>query len=156
MRVWQAAGILLVLGALSAESQTRPVVAPEAAGPQSASDSLLKWRRAPFPRCADGTTNCEMFEVALVELITRPEIWHGRRVAVSGYLHLEFEGDALYLSRTPRRFREALWFDTEGLDPALLRRVNDREVRVIGTFDASAHGHMGLFAGMLTQVTWIR
>jgi hypothetical protein len=156
MRAWRAAGLLLTAGLLIASASTRAVPAPNLAVAEPAIDSLLKWRRAPFPLCADGTSDCEMFEVALVELLTRPEVWHGRRVAVSGYLHLEFEGNALYTSKDPRRVREALWFDTQGLDEALLRGVNDHEVRVVGTFDASAHGHLGLFAGTLTRVNWLR
>ena len=35
--------------------------------------------------------------VSLVKLIANPEKYNGKRIQVIGYLHLEFEGNAIYL-----------------------------------------------------------
>ncbi len=152
MRAGQLVGPLLALAVIGAAGAGSSPAEPQPSVEQERIDSLLAWRRAGFPLCADGTTNCEMFEVALVELIARPEVWNNRRVAVRGHLHLEFEGNALYVSNAPRRYSEAVWFDTRGVSPELQRHFNDRDVRVIGTFRAGRRGHMGLFAGTLEQI----
>ncbi len=151
MSVRQLLGPLLALVVIVAAAASSPLRVPQSVE-QERIDSLLTWRRAGFPLCADGSANCEMFEVALTELITRPEVWNNRRVAVRGHLHLEFEGNALYASNAPRRYSEAVWFDTRGVSEDLQRELNNRDVRVIGTFRAAKRGHMGLFAGTLEQI----
>jgi len=39
------------------------------------------------------------YNVSIIRLIASPEKYDGKRVAVRGFLRLEFEGDALYLHR---------------------------------------------------------
>ena len=53
----------------------------------------------PAERCGglDSSESEPVCRVSLVELLTRPEVYSGRQVEVVGWLHLEFEGDALYL-----------------------------------------------------------
>jgi len=41
----------------------------------------------------------EYLEVSLIKLIATPEKYNGKRIQVIGYLHLEFEGNAIYLHK---------------------------------------------------------
>src|SRR5437879_10015201 len=57
---------------------------------------------------------CAMWGPSLVELLSRPEIYHGRRVRVIGFVNFAFEGNALYLSRGDWENgvrRNGLWID---------------------------------------------
>ena len=94
--------------------------------------------------------------ISLVQLIANPEKFDGKQVAVAGFLRLEMEGDALYLSRDDFLngvTKNAIWID---LTPELVKsrqQLNNRDVLLLGTFDASGHGHMGLFSGRMTNVS---
>lgn len=98
---------------------------------------------------------CTYF-VSIIELIARPELYHRQRVAVTGYLWLEFEGSAIYLSRDDQRYSitpNGLWVD---FAPNVLRRgtrYSGRFVSIIGTFNAESHGHMGLWSGTIENIT---
>src|SRR5262245_37970159 len=54
------------------------------------------------------------YGVSIVELISRPELFHGKNVRVIGYVRLEFEGNAIYLSKESYDAgisRNGLWLD---------------------------------------------
>ena len=114
------------------------------AGPARAqtADSL----RPPCGATADGT-GC-VYTISLATLIARPELYDGLRVRVEGYIHFEFEGNALYVHRED--YREHL--STNSLFVRLResfqrdRRCNDRYVIVEGRFvrlaDGTVQGHI--------------
>src|SRR5688572_7915518 len=108
---------------------------PAAVGAQAV-DSL----RPPCGATADGT-GC-VYTISLSTLIARPELYDGLRVRVQGYIHFEFEGNALYVHREDYRehlssnslfvrLRESFQRD---------RRCNDRYVIVEGQFTRLADG----------------
>lgn len=41
----------------------------------------------------------EFQDVSVIQLISTPELFNGKDVRVIGFLHLEFEGDAVYVHR---------------------------------------------------------
>jgi hypothetical protein len=98
----------------------------------------------------------EPLHISLVQLIANPEKFDGKLVAVAGFLRLEMEGDALYLSRDDFLngvTKNAIWID---LTPELVKsrqQLNNRYVLLMGTFDASGHGHLGLFSGRMMNVS---
>jgi hypothetical protein len=93
--------------------------------------------------------------VTLLQLLADPDKFDGKQVAVIGYLHLQFEGDTL-------------WLHKEDFDHAIIGNMlsvvvtkdiekkrdelNDRYVLVVATFDAKDKGHMGLCSGTLKDV----
>ena len=96
----------------------------------------------------------------MVELIARPEVYHGRAVRVIGFVNFEFEGNGLYLSREDWQqsiYRNGLWIDaprsaqTESGRPA--PDLNQRYVIVEGTFNATHGGHLGAWSGAIEHVT---
>ena len=97
-----------------------------------------------------------MKSVSIVELIARPERNEARRVMVAGFLHLEFEGDALYLHIDDCKYhisKNAVWVSlSDDLRP-LAEKYNNRYVYLVGTFTAKRKGHCGLFSGELARIT---
>jgi hypothetical protein len=92
------------------------------------------------PEC-DGspTSTCTPRVMSLVQLLASPERFDGKRVRVIGFVHLEFEGDAVYLHRED--FERGLNPNglSVGFRPDLYRRgatFNDRYVLLEGTFRA--------------------
>jgi len=92
-------------------------------------------------------------DVSIVQLLATPEKFDGKLVRVIGFLCLAFEGDAVYLHREDfdhSLTQNALWVDVpEKRDESLSRKY----VLLEGTFDASDHGHMGLFGGAIHKIT---
>lgn len=93
--------------------------------------------------------------VSMVRLLASPEAYDGQTIQVTGFLVLEFENQALYLSRDVadlHLFAESVWVDfDEGLLPAAGGLAwNRHAVMLEGTFDADNRGHMGLFSGQLS------
>jgi hypothetical protein len=96
-------------------------------------------------------------EVSLVQLIATPERYDGKTVRLIGYLHLEFEGDAIYFHHedfVDGITKNAVWIDLpKDISPSETKAVNDHYVICTAKFVAGRHGHMGLFAGELEDVT---
>jgi len=108
----------------------------------------------------DAARRCVLWGPSLVELITRPEIYDGRRVRVVGWMNLAIEDSALYLSQTDWEnglTRSAVWIDPP---PNFLidrgptgPQPNRRYVIVEGIFKARRRGHMDRYSGALEAVT---
>jgi hypothetical protein len=112
-------------------------------------------------RCveADAAGACAVYGVSLVELIANPERFHGRVVSVRGYVRLEFEGNAIYLSKDSYESgsrRDALWLT---LAPSPLAEpgatYGPRYASVRGRFDAFDRGHFGMYSGAISEVSRI-
>ncbi len=99
-------------------------------------------------------------DVSLIQLIANPEAWDGKKVRLTGFLRLEFEGDAVYLHREDYEYsimRNALWINLpRDMVPNQRGAVNMHYVLCEAVFDAGRHGHMGLFSGALSQVSRIQ
>ena len=94
--------------------------------------------------------------VPLVRLIVLPEKHHGMTVRITGFVRIEFEGNALYLHQEDDAqglTDNGIWLDV----PEALRRnaaaVNGKYGIVEGVFDAKHQGHMGLWSGTIRKIT---
>jgi hypothetical protein len=97
--------------------------------------------------------------VSIVQLIATPEKYNGQGVLVGGFLRLEFEGNAIYLHEDDYRHRiyaNALWVNLDAKTAENSDKLNLRYAFIEGTFDASRHGHGGLFAGTINNITYAR
>ena len=89
--------------------------------------------------------------VSMVQLLANPESFNERRVAIGGFLSLEYEGSAIYLHADDFEHqlrKNALWVfipksqaDRECFD--------QRYVVVIGTVKSNFLGHMGAYSGSI-------
>ena len=89
-----------------------------------------------------------------MELIANPRTFDGLRVRVTGYLHLEFEGNGIYLHQddhTHGLYRNGLWVDF-ARNPPRPPACNRSYALIEGVFDAGDTGHMGLWSGAIHDV----
>ena len=106
--------------------------------------------------CAEVDENdrCLSYQVSLLELVARPELFDGKRVRVTGYVHLEFEGNALYLSRHDldhHQYANGVWVEFEtGLASKLCQ---DRYVIIEGRFSSEDRGHLGMWSGAIREIS---
>lgn len=106
----------------------------------------------PSPRSASGLQS-----VPLAQLIANSKQYHGKRVRVVGFCHLEFEGNGLYIQGADYFHgvtKHAVWLEVEE-SPEVLA-LNDGYVVVEGTFNAEQLGHLSMFSGFLGDVTRIQ
>lgn len=105
--------------------------------------------------------------VSMVELLSNPERYHGKRVLVQGYLHVGFEDSALYFSKEQADYgltKDALWVNykndlsltsmnsaKKGSKPDI-HYFNCKHVILIGIFNKDKMGHLSLFSGTLEDV----
>jgi hypothetical protein len=107
----------------------------------------------------NGVISSEDFNVSIVRLIAKPERYHERKVQVTGYMNLEFEGDAIYLHKEDcdqGLNKNGFWVTfSDKLDKKEINKLNKSYVLMEGTFNANRHGHMGLFGGEIYEITRI-
>lgn len=111
--------------------------------------------------CASGTCSASpqiqgVEQVSILQLIVTPERYDGKRVQVEGFLHLEFEGNVLYLSENDyihHLHKNGLWVTRNSVINDKVSKLNSRYVIVVGTFDASNKGHMSMNSGSLRDIS---
>lgn len=100
---------------------------------------------------ADG---CALYGVSMIELLADSKKYDGKRVRVVGYIHFEFEANGIYLHKEDEAnhlYLNGLWVSlADGISSA---NCQDTYALIEGTFEANKHGHMGLWNGMVSQVT---
>lgn len=107
----------------------------------------------------EGVISSEDFNVSIVRLIATPDRYHDRKVQVTGYMNLEFEGDAIYLHKEDYEkglTKNGFWVTfSDKLDRKEIIKLNKGYVLIEGKFDKDQHGHMGLFGGEIYEITRI-
>lgn len=95
--------------------------------------------------------------VSLIQLIANPQTYNNKRVQIIGFLHLEFEGDVIYLHKEDFQFgltKNGLWIDVpKDMTKEQMKTLNDQYVICSARFVAGMHGHMGLNSGELTDIS---
>jgi hypothetical protein len=96
-------------------------------------------------------------DVSMVQLIANPQAYDNKRVRIMGFLHLEFEGNVVYLHREDFDYvitKNALWVNIpKDMTREQMKAVNNFYVICTGRFRAGMHGHMGLNSGEMDEVT---
>lgn len=109
------------------------------------------------------------FDVSIISLIANPEKYDGKKVRISGFLHVQFEDSAIYLHKDDADHligENALWVDY-AKDPSLqpickekydasklmTKYFNGRYVLIEGVFNMKGRGHMGAFSGTIEDVS---
>jgi hypothetical protein len=95
----------------------------------------------------------EYLPVSIVNLLAAPERYNGRAVAVSGFVSLKFENEALYFHREDWQrglTRNAVWLVMNPNLRSTTKRSDRRYAKVQGVFSSAQAGHGGLFGGAVT------
>jgi hypothetical protein len=109
-----------------------------------------------LPAESHGSTRDDFLPVSLIQLIATPEQYDGQVVRVIGFVHIEFEGNAIYLHREDYEHNiigNALWLDhPECVTGAKGKPLISGYALVEGTFNAKNRGHMSLFSGAIVNI----
>lgn len=103
-----------------------------------------------------GAVRHDAIDVSMIRLIASPQEYAGKVIRVHGYLNVEFEGNAVYLHKedfTHALTSNALWIDAKPGIMNGLQQLSGQYVLLEGTFDASHHGHLGLYSGAIVNIT---
>ena len=102
------------------------------------------------------------FSPSFVDVLANPERFHGHRIRLEGFIHIEFEGNEIYFSKdhADRLMDEnalAVSFDKskvpfDGVGPTQFHR---KWVSVVGVFDKDGRGHMSRCSGALRDIEQI-
>jgi len=93
--------------------------------------------------------------VSLIQLIASPEKYEGKLVAITGFVHLEFEGNGIYLHKDDYQYglhKNGLWLNSNGCKSRDGKKFSEGYAYVIGRFTSTRHGHMGLWSGEIQDV----
>jgi hypothetical protein len=105
---------------------------------------------------AAGPANQDAMHVSIIRLIATPKEFEGKIVRVEGFMHLQFEGNAIYFHKEDFErtlTKNGLWLDTSGAMRHELQKLNDRYVLIEGVFSSKGQGHMGLWSGEVSDIT---
>ena len=83
----------------------------------------------------------------------------GNEYQVIGFLHMEFEGNAVFLSREDHEYglsKNAIWLSMSKSDASEHQNANDSYAVVEGTFNADKKGHFSPFNGSIDEITLIK
>lgn len=94
--------------------------------------------------------------VSIIRLISMGKHYDGYVVQVRGYLHIEFEGNALFL--TEEHFvhglrKNAIWVDFPESMTGHMEHLSGEYVTITGVYKVTAGGHgghMGLYSGEIS------
>ena len=102
----------------------------------------------------------EDFNASIVQLLAHRDKYHGKRVQVSGYLHVRFEDSAIYLSKEDAEYgmtKNGFWvlFDKSAvpLDRAIgPTQFDGKYVLVEGEFNKNSLGHLSAWQGTIEGI----
>ncbi|GHS96382.1 hypothetical protein FACS189421_01380 [Bacteroidia bacterium] len=112
----------------------------------------------PLPNIGSGPWDYGIYgNTSLIQLIATPEKYDGKMIQIIGYLHLEFEGNAIYLHKEDFEnsiTENGFWvnFSEKVTQRANIMDYSDRYVIIIGTFKMNDKGHLDLFGGTIDDI----
>lgn len=110
----------------------------------------------PLLLCIFPVGAAEVERVSIIQLLANPQTYEGRKVEVSGFVSLEFEGNAIWLHEEDFKrglYQNALWLNVaEGGCEDVGGKPLSAYASLAGIFTAKAHGHMGLWPAQITLI----
>jgi hypothetical protein len=96
----------------------------------------------------------ERIDASIIQLIATPERFDGKPVRVRGFLHLEFEGNALYLHETDfchRITSNAIWVGVGWPPKGEQAKLNNAYVLLEGIFNANQRVTWGCLRALFNR-----
>lgn len=92
--------------------------------------------------------------VSLLQLLSQPDVFNGKRVTVYGYCRLNFEATAIYLYKEDFIYglSNSVWLEMSLKDITPGRRAI-RYCVVEGTYRSTNRGHMGQYSGAIEHIS---
>ena len=137
---------------------TRPTLVLSALALVAIASTLPAQAAPPETMCAYRTAPCTEYRPSFVYLLAHPEQFEGRRIRIIGYLNLEFEGNAVYMHREDFQrslSKNGFWVSfRKGVD--IPGDVSGSYVQLEGTFTSKSAGHLGLWSGEISDISFVR
>ncbi len=115
---------------------------------------LLAFKGAPAGRSGSST---EPSAVSMIALLASPQDYNGRSIRTTGFLCIEFEGNALYLHEEDYRYsmtKNALKLDLSREQEEHFKDLSLKHVLIEGTVEANRQSvERGMFTGSLKNIT---
>ena len=157
--------VLVTFGVLSfGQNNATPSIPEEkSAAVNHAEKSKLDTEPSASDISAEEWVNLFKPEPSLIHIMAQPDQYHGKKLFVSGFLRLEKEGNAIYLSENDDQHLmrcNAFWVSLENnttqmSHQELVQEFSGKYVDLQGTFDKDEHGHMDHFQGAFKNITHI-
>lgn len=103
-----------------------------------------------------GKVNQSALDISLIQLVASPEKSTGKVVRTIGFLHVEFEGNAIYVHREDyekRLSKNSLWIDASPEMMTEMKKMSDHYVLIEGVFAPGDRGHMDMNSGAIVKIT---
>ncbi len=96
-------------------------------------------------------------DCSIINLISTPEKYHEKRVRIIGYVVLEFEHQAIYLSENYAKRHlttNGIWIFLEDMNKSIQipEKIEGGYYLIVGTFDKNMFGHGALYSGGITKI----
>ncbi len=94
--------------------------------------------------------------VSMIQLISTPREFDGKRIIVVGVPRIEFEGNGLYLHKEDFDqgvTKNALWLSVPSDKGSAWKALEGKYVLVEGIFSAENTGHFGVYSGAVRDIT---
>jgi hypothetical protein len=155
--------IALALGCSKDEASPTGVVADNAAAKKTATDAINLPNRPTTDESHGESLTVypnDEFTPSFSQLMANSNRYHGKKIRLEGFLHVEFEGNAIYLCKDHADHlicKEGFWvsFDKKALsfdENAGPRHFHRRWVLIEGTFDKDERGHMSAWSGAIQNI----
>ena len=92
--------------------------------------------------------------VSLIQLIGNPDRYEGKLVRIDGFVHIDFEDNAVWLHKEDFDnyiHSNSVWIDVNSCVDWEGKPMSGY-ASVSGRFSSQRHGHMGLWPGVISQV----
>lgn len=102
------------------------------------------------------STNQNAIDVSIIQLIANPEKYQNRVIRVMGVGNVEFEGDAVYLSKDDWKYGtcNSIWLNIgDDFQYENAGKINGKYVIIEGTFNMNNKGHLGLWFSSIENIT---
>ena len=94
-------------------------------------------------------------DVSMIALIANPNKFNGQKIRLIGYLYLNFEVQAFFLSKNDYEnsiMKNALWLSFERKKLAEYKKGNNKYVLIEGVFNSKEKGHFGMYSGTIESI----
>ena len=96
--------------------------------------------------------------VSIINLISTPQNYEGKKVRIVGIVKIEFEGNAIYLTPSDLKnlnYKNGLWLTLKNDQVAGFKKFSGKIVLVEGVFSAKKKGHLRLWSGSISEISRI-
>src|SRR5687768_10295279 len=91
--------------------------------------------------------------ISIITLLQHPDLYHEKKVRIIGFVAMEFEHHAIYVSVEDYNHaitKNAIWLEVNVNDE--IKKFNKQYVLIEGVFDKTKKGHLKLYSGTITNI----